>query len=96
MSKFAKGIKKGKRVNQGQVIGYVGATGLATGPHLCFRMRKDGAPINPNKVKIPSAPAVSSENMAQFHTLTDRMLARLKDGMIFQAMVDSPSEIAKY
>ena len=96
MSKFAKGIKKNKRVDQGKVIGYVGATGLATGPHLCFRMRKDGAPINPNKVKMPSAPAVSSENMAQFHILRDHMLARLKDGKIFQAMLDSPSEIAKY
>jgi murein DD-endopeptidase MepM/ murein hydrolase activator NlpD len=92
MSKFAKGIKKGKRVNPGQIIGYVGATGLATGPHLCFRMRKNGMPINPNKVKMPTAPAVSSENMAEFRTLAAPLLARLRGGEILQAMLGSPSE----
>ncbi len=57
LSRFGRGIKVGKKVTQGQVIGYVGATGLATGPHLDYRVFKNGRPINPLKIeRIPSAP----------------------------------------
>jgi len=57
LSRFGRGIKIGKKVIQGQVIGYVGATGLATGPHLDYRVFKNGRPINPLKIeRIPSAP----------------------------------------
>ena len=57
LSRFGRGIKLGRKVTQGQVIGYVGATGLATGPHLDYRVFKNGRPINPLKIeRIPSAP----------------------------------------
>jgi len=57
LSRFGRGIKVGRKVDQGRIIGYVGATGLATGPHLDFRVFKNGRAINPLKMeKIPSAP----------------------------------------
>jgi len=49
MSKFAKNIKRGRSVKQGNIIGYVGSTGMATGPHLCYRFWKNGKQVNPNK-----------------------------------------------
>lgn len=55
MSKIAKGVKKGTRVKQGDVIGYVGSTGLATGPHVCYRFWKDGKQVDPRKEKLSFA-----------------------------------------
>ena len=66
LSKFAKGIQPGKRVKQGDVIGYVGSTGLATGPHLDFRVYKNGTPINPLKMSSPPKEPISAENMPRF------------------------------
>ena len=77
MKAFARGMQKGKRVTQGQVIGYLGGTGLATGPHLCFRMKKNGAPVNPTKLRAPAAESVSPENMPQFLAVASPLLARL-------------------
>ncbi len=74
---FAKGIVKGKRVSQGEVIGYVGSTGTSTGPHLDYRVWKGGKPINP--LKIPQEPAVpiSKENLKAFEFVRDRIAAEL-------------------
>lgn len=63
---FAKGIKKGDKVKQGQLIGYVGSTGMSTGPHLDFRLNKNGKYINPLTFEAPSADPVSSENKVAF------------------------------
>lgn len=66
LSRFAKGMKVGKRVRQGDVIGYVGSTGRSTGPHLDYRIWKNGTPINPLKMESPSAEPLKEENMDAF------------------------------
>lgn len=82
LSRFAKGIKVGSAVKQKEVIGYVGATGLATGPHLDFRVYENGKPINPLSIKSQPKKPVSKENMPQFIVVRDslqQMLGRIPD-----------------
>src|SRR5665647_352252 len=79
LSKFEKGIQTGTRVKQGQVIGYVGATGLASGPHLDFRVFMNGSPVDPLKIKSPPANPVSQKNMASFQSVRDKLVKELKN-----------------
>lgn len=66
LSRFASGIRPGVRVQQGQVIGYVGQTGLATGPHLCYRLYKNNSPINSVTYDFPPSEGLSPEHMDKF------------------------------
>ncbi len=78
MQKFAQGIRSGAHVKQGQVIGYVGSTGLATGPHVCFRFWKDGKQVNHLNLTFPPAKPLPDEDMPQFKELRDRYLSLLE------------------
>ena len=87
MSKFAKGIKRGAQVKQGQVIGYVGSTGLATGPHLCFRFWKNGKQVDPHKEKPPPANPIKTQNMARFQQHADS-LKNILDNLKYQVQAE--------
>ncbi len=74
---FAKGIKVGARVSQGQVIGYVGSTGRSTGPHLDFRLWKGNTAINPLKVPQKPSEPISKANRERFERVRERVMAEL-------------------
>ena len=87
LSKIGKGVKNGVRVDQGSVIGYVGATGLATGPHLHYEMRISDRPINPMSVKVPPGTPIPDGMLTVFQQFKDRMNSEL-------ASVKPPNHIA--
>ncbi|MCH5173842.1 MAG: M23 family metallopeptidase [Bacteroidales bacterium] len=79
LSGFAPGISSGARVSQGQLIGYVGATGQATGPHLDFRVWKDGVPIDPLKMISPPSEPLKAENLDSLGRMYEAFLKELPE-----------------
>ena len=92
LSKYAKGIKSGVRVRQGEVIGYVGSTGRSTGPHLDFRVWKNGTPINPLKMDSPPAEPLAKENKEAFDLVYEKYKAQV-DTLRARALVPQLFEL---
>jgi murein DD-endopeptidase MepM/ murein hydrolase activator NlpD len=78
LSRYPRGIKKGQRVKQGDIIGYVGSTGYATGPHLDFRMWKNGYAVNPLRVKAPPVKPIPEEELSAYQAT----ISALKDELL--------------
>ncbi|HIG31959.1 MAG TPA: M23 family peptidase [Flavobacteriales bacterium] len=74
MSKIKSGIRKGVYVKQGDIIGYVGSTGLATGPHVCYRFWKDGKQVDPFKQKLPPGDPIKKENREVYMLVKDSLM----------------------
>jgi murein DD-endopeptidase MepM/ murein hydrolase activator NlpD len=80
LSRYGRGIKKGVKVRQKQIIGYVGSTGLSTGPHLDYRLVKNGQFRNPIKVTFPKGFPIEKNEMGKFQHRRDEMLVWLQRG----------------
>lgn len=93
MNKFAKGLKKGDRVKQGDVIGYVGATGRATGPHLHYEILVDGAQVNPAKVKMASGDKLTGKQLKAFEAQMAKIDAERKRQADQQLIAETPGSL---
>ncbi|MCD8563343.1 MAG: peptidoglycan DD-metalloendopeptidase family protein [Alphaproteobacteria bacterium] len=88
---FAKGLKPGSRVQQGQVIAYVGATGRATGPHLHYEVQVNGVQVNPNSVDLPTGEQLLGKELKRFKSLVDKahqQFVSLSKSLKFAALGD--------
>jgi murein DD-endopeptidase MepM/ murein hydrolase activator NlpD len=95
MAGFARGIRSGTRVSEGQCIGYVGQTGYATGPHVCYRIMKNGQWVNPKALDLPARDPINASDIVRFNSVRDAYMssiaAALTDGADNRTVaVDTP------
>jgi murein DD-endopeptidase MepM/ murein hydrolase activator NlpD len=91
MSKIKSGIRAGVAIKQGDIIGYVGSTGLATGPHVCYRFWKNGKQVDPLKEELPEAQAIEAEWLPDYKSEIDTLRPILKE-MLQQELLKEMDE----
>lgn len=94
LSRYGPGIKKGVRVRQKQIVGYVGSTGLSTGPHLDYRLSKDGRFLNPLKAILPSGVPIQKKDLKEFYQKRDEMLIWLTSDILQQMKLEETTSTA--
>lgn len=92
MNGFASGIRQGVRVEQGQVIGYVGQTGLATGPHLCYRLYVNDRPVNSRNVDLPASESLDHQYLPDLNRIVDRYKGLLDELLLMEKVVGIDSD----
>ena len=95
MSRFAAGIRAGSHVSQGQIIGYVGSTGLATGPHVCFRFWRNGTQVDHRKLNFPSGEPMPSNLLPDFGAQRDELMKRFNQIKVTTAYNRDDSRVRK-
>lgn len=85
LSRFARDLNVGDKVRQKEIIGYVGSTGLSTGPHVCFRVKKNGQYVDPMRMAKPAGPALEGDQIDHFRDIRDQRLADLGQGPFIAA-----------
>lgn len=95
MSRLASGMRNGVRVSQGDLIGYVGSTGLSTGPHLCYRFWKNSRPVDPYRIDFPSSNPVEDQYMAVYNDTKNQLLTLMNPEEEVEIEVEEQPEQSK-
>ena len=93
MSRIASGIRAGVRVRQGETIGFVGSTGLATGPHLCYRFWRNGIQVDALRVELPPSAPVKKEFVESFEKVKEEIIQQLNAIPLPKELVDPIASI---